>query len=69
MNGDAVMRKPKWWPAPRKTRRIADQAEAERDRVHAELVVPLRQMRRGDFLTPAIARDIRQRHGPNDHGG
>lgn len=62
MNGDAVMRKPKWWPAPRKTRRIADQAEADRDRAHRELIVPLREMRRGDFLAPAIAEQIRRQH-------
>lgn len=60
-SGDAVMRKPKWWPAPRKTRKIAEQAEAETERVHRELIVPLRQMRRGDYLTPAIAEDIRRR--------
>ena len=61
MSGGAVMRRPKWWPV-RKSREIADQAEAARDRAYQEVVVPLRQMRRGDYLTPAIAEQIRRQH-------
>ena len=59
MNGWIAMRRPGWWPV-RKTRKIADAAEAARDRTHREVVVPLRQMRQGDFLTPAVVDDIRR---------
>jgi hypothetical protein len=46
----------------RKTTALADEAEAARDRTHQEVIVPLRQMRSGDFLTPAIAEEIRRQH-------
>lgn len=59
MSIGGAMRRPRWWPV-RKTREIAEQAEAARDRTHRELIEPLRLMRRGDFLTPAIAEEIRQ---------
>ena len=59
MSAGAAMRKPGWWPV-RKTKVIADQAEEALDRTHREVIEPLRQMRRGDFLTPAIAEDIRR---------
>ena len=59
MSGGAAMKKPEWWPV-RKTRQIADEAEAAAARTHREVSEPLRQMRRGDFLAPAIAEDIRR---------
>lgn len=61
MSIGGAMRKPGWWPV-RKTRKLAEQAEADRARAHRELIVPLRQMRRGDYLTPAIAEQIRREH-------
>jgi hypothetical protein len=54
------MKKPRWWVRRAETRRLAEEAEEARDRAHREVVVPLREMRAGDFLTPAIARDIRR---------
>jgi hypothetical protein len=58
--GGAVVRKPRWLARRAETRRLAEEAEEARDRAHREVVVPLRAMRSGDFLTPAIARDIRR---------
>jgi hypothetical protein len=58
--GGAVVRKPRWLANRAEIRRLAREAEAARDRAHREVVVPLREMRSGDFLTPAIARDIRR---------
>jgi hypothetical protein len=43
-------------------RELADEAEAARDKAHREVIIPLRELRSGDHLTPAIARDIRRRH-------
>ena len=55
------MRKPGWWPVRKsKARQLADEAEAARDRTHREVAEPLRQMRQGDFLTPAIVRGHRE---------
>lgn len=61
MIGGEAMRKPRWpWARKAEARKLAEEAEAARDRAHREVIVPLREMRAGDFLTPAIARDIRQ---------
>lgn len=57
------MRKPRWLARRAQARELADEAEAARDKAHREVVVPLRAMRSGDFLTPAIARDIRRQRG------
>jgi hypothetical protein len=55
------MKKPRWpWASRAQARELAEEAEAARDKAHREVVVPLRKMRSGDFLAPAIARDIRQ---------
>ena len=59
MSSGGAMRRPGWLRV-RKTRELAEQAEAARDKVHQEVIVPLRQMRAGDYLTPAIADDIRR---------
>jgi hypothetical protein len=59
--GGAAMKKPRWpWASRAQARELAEEAEAARDKAHREVVVPLRKMRSGDFLSPAIARDIRQ---------
>jgi hypothetical protein len=59
------MKMPRWrlWAHRVEARELADEAVAARDRAHREVVVPLRAMRSGDYLTRAIARDIRQRQG------
>ena len=44
----------------RKTRQIADAAEAARDKTQREVAEPLRKMRQGDYLTPAVVQDIRR---------
>jgi hypothetical protein len=61
--GGEAMRKPRWLARRAETRRLAEEAEAARDRAHREVVVPLRAMRSGDYLTPAIVKDIRQQRG------
>lgn len=60
MSIGGIMKKPGWWPV-RRARRLAEQAEAARDKGRTELIEPLRQMRAGDYLTPAIAEEIRHR--------
>jgi hypothetical protein len=57
------MRMPRWWPV-RQAKKDADQAEAELDKTHREVIEPLRRMRRGDFVIPAVAEDGRQRRQP-----
>jgi hypothetical protein len=56
------MRKPEWWPARRirEAKQLADQAEEAAAKTHREVTEPLRRMRRDDFMTPAIAEDIRR---------
>jgi hypothetical protein len=53
------MRRPEWWPV-RKTRQLADEAEEAAARTHREVTEPLRKMRQGDHLTPAVVNDIRR---------
>ncbi len=61
MIGGAAMKKPRWpWASRAQARELADEAEAARDKVTREVVVPLRAMRSGDYLKPAIAKDIRR---------
>jgi hypothetical protein len=62
--GGEAMKMPRWrlWARRVEARELAEEAEAARDRAHREVVVPLRELRSGDHLTPAIARDIRRRH-------
>jgi hypothetical protein len=57
------MRRPRWRERRAEVRKLAEEAEAARDRAHREVVIPLRKMRAGDFLTPAIVRDIRKQRG------
>ena len=56
------MMKLRWWRmrGPRQTTLLADKAEADRDRAIREVVEPLRRMRQGDYLTKAVADDIRR---------
>lgn len=55
------MRLPGWWPRrpPRESQRLAEQAEADAERVHREVVSPLRQLREGDHIVDVIRRDAR----------
>lgn len=65
MIGGEAMRKPRWLARRTQARRLADEAEAARDKAHREVIIPLRAMRSGDYLTPAIVADIRQQR---EHG-
>lgn len=56
------MRTPKWWPE-RQAKKAADRAEAELAKTHREVVEPLRALRRGDFVLPAVQEDIRRPRG------
>ena len=49
------------WPWHRKTTIERQEAEARADKVHAEVVRPLRQMRRENHLTEAVVADIRRK--------
>jgi hypothetical protein len=60
--GGAAVKMPRWlWARKTGTTKLADDAETARDKAHHEVVVPLRAMRSGDFLTPAVIDDIRRR--------
>lgn len=50
------------WPWHRRETTIErQQAEARADKVHREVIRPLRQMRRENHLTEAVITDIRRR--------
>lgn len=49
------------WQAHKDTTAERQRSEARADQVHAEVIRPLREMRRENHLTDAVIADIRRR--------